>query len=447
MSVALGRSIRVNRSGQAWSVAWGFVDQVFSSLTNFGLFLVAGRLLGPAGLGVVFVGFSSYLVALGFQRALVTDPLVASSAGRGPVTRLRMTRCGLTTSMLGASAAGAVLATFGLVVPGPLGRGLLLFAPWLVAALVQDFWRAVLFRDGRAVAATANDGVWLLVMGLSFPLAWFGRSEWPIVVCWGAGALVSASLGFFQARVRPAKPLAGLGWWRSEAWPFGRWLGLNSVLYSLGSYATIFVLAGLLGAGPLGGLRAIESIFAPLSLIIPALALPGLPAVTRALAVSFAAARRLALQLGAVATGATLLYVLVLSVGREQVLPLVFGQSFSTFTNLVWPVGGGQIISSTALAFGLVLKAQRRGRELLLSGAVGAVATLGLSAGLASQFGVLGAAWGLAGGSAVGALAMMLFAISGPAGSRRRPRATGAAMSPLVSAPLPDGRLNERGTS
>ncbi len=419
MSVALPRSTRLDRSGPAWSVVWGFVDQVFSSVTNFGLFLVAGRLLGPAGLGIVFVGFSSYLVALGFQRALVTDPLIATSAARDDASRIRMTRCGLTTSILGASAAGVVVAAFGLAVPGPVGRGLLLFALWLVPALIQDFWRAVLFRDGRPVAAAVNDGVWLLAMVACVPLAWIGGSVWPIVGCWGAGAFAGTVLGFLQARVRPATPTAGVRWWRSEAWPLGRWLGINSILYSLGSYATIFALAGLVGAGQLGGLRAVESIFAPLSLIIPALALPGLPAVTRALAESTAAAKRLALQFGSVATTATVLYVLVLSLGREQVLPRVFGQSFAGFTNLVWPVGIGQVIASTALASGLLLKAERRGRALLLSGTAGALSTLGLAAGLAAAFGVVGAAWGLAAGSAVGAVAMMFLAISWPARCRR----------------------------
>ena len=61
-------------------MSWGLVDQGFSSATNFGLTVIAGRLVGPKGLGVVYIGFSLYLFVLSFQRALVTDPLVVSSA-------------------------------------------------------------------------------------------------------------------------------------------------------------------------------------------------------------------------------------------------------------------------------------------------------------------------------------------------------------------------------
>jgi hypothetical protein len=44
-------------------IAWGVVDQGLSSATNLGISILAGRLLGPAGLGVIFLGFSTYLFA------------------------------------------------------------------------------------------------------------------------------------------------------------------------------------------------------------------------------------------------------------------------------------------------------------------------------------------------------------------------------------------------
>ena len=63
--------------------AWGFVAQSLSSATSLSLTLMSGRLLGPGGLGVIFIGFSSYLVVLGLLRALVVDPMIASSVGAG----------------------------------------------------------------------------------------------------------------------------------------------------------------------------------------------------------------------------------------------------------------------------------------------------------------------------------------------------------------------------
>jgi hypothetical protein len=61
-------------------MSWGLFDQGFSSATNLGLAVLAGRLTGPGGLGVVYLGFTAYLAAISLQRALVTDPLVVYSA-------------------------------------------------------------------------------------------------------------------------------------------------------------------------------------------------------------------------------------------------------------------------------------------------------------------------------------------------------------------------------
>ena len=70
-------------------LVWGVADQGLSSATNFGLSFLAGRLLGPSGLGVIFLGFSAYLIAFSFVRALVIEPFVVSTAARsiGPSAR------------------------------------------------------------------------------------------------------------------------------------------------------------------------------------------------------------------------------------------------------------------------------------------------------------------------------------------------------------------------
>ena len=73
----------------------GLVAQVFSSPTNFALTVVAGRLLGPAGLGVVVVGFSVYQLVAGLQRAIVMQPIVADAAPRGATERRWLADSGL----------------------------------------------------------------------------------------------------------------------------------------------------------------------------------------------------------------------------------------------------------------------------------------------------------------------------------------------------------------
>jgi O-antigen/teichoic acid export membrane protein len=261
--------------------AWGFLDQVFSSATNFGLSVLAGRLLGPGGLGVVAVGFSCCILAQSFQRALVTEPLVVASSSGDDSQRAHAARSALTVVLAGGVVTALGVGVAGLAVGGSVGRGLVLFAPWLVPVLIQDYWRAVLFRDTRGRAAAVNDGLWIVAMALTAPLAWKLDATWAVLASWGAGAAVSAGFGFVQARVRPARLPSAWRYWREDIWPFGRWLAAEGAVLAVGSQASVVILAAVLGTAALGGLKAAQTLFAPLSLLSSAASFPGLPALTR----------------------------------------------------------------------------------------------------------------------------------------------------------------------
>ena len=393
---------RAVASEGAGGFAWGFVSQGFSSATNLGLTVIAARVLGPGGLGTVAIAFASYLTILGFQRALVTDPLVAQYASLPADVRARSTRKALTVALLGAAAAAGLLGLVGVAAHGSIGRALVILAPWLPALVIQDFWRAVLFRDRRARSAATNDACWLFAMAVTAPLAWWLGSDWAVVGCWGFGGLAGTLLGFAQTRARPHRPRRALLWWRTELWPLGRWLGATSLAYSVISYATVIVLVGLVGTSGMGGLRAVTTVFAPLTLVGAALALPGLPALTRALSVSPEAARKLALRLGVASALATTAYLAIMVLGGGSIVPRIFGSSFREFTDLVWPVGAGQLIAALSVGVSLLLKAQRRGSAVLVTTAIGSITALALVATLGASYGLLGAAWGLTAGAGVG---------------------------------------------
>jgi hypothetical protein len=288
------------------------------------------------------------------------------------------------------------------IVPGPVGRGLMLFAPWMVLGLAQDFWRALLFRNGRGAAAALNDGIWVASMVLVVPVAWWTRSEWAIVGTWGAGASLGGLVGFAQTRMRPVRPGVAWRWWREEASSLGRWLGVENALLAAQAQVLIIVLAAVLGARDLGGLRAVEAVFAPMTLVGEAMGLPGLPLLSQSLATSYAAARRWARRLSLVTVGMVLAYLLVAGSVRTQVLSLVFGDSFKSFGNLVVPIGVAQLIFAGGSGFWLLAKAASRGRALVIARAAGSTTALVAAATLASIQGLTGAAWGLALGTGLG---------------------------------------------
>src|SRR5687767_3078165 len=148
----------------ASSVRYGLIAQTCSSATNFGLVVIAGHVLGPSGVGTLIVGFAAYLVLLGFQRGLLTDPLVVGSSAGAPAERATRANFALTLTLAASLPAAGIVATLGLLFPGQLGRGMLLFVPWIAPALIQDLGRSIVFRDRHGPRTILSDGTWLLGM-------------------------------------------------------------------------------------------------------------------------------------------------------------------------------------------------------------------------------------------------------------------------------------------
>ena len=410
---------------QRRAIGWGFVDQGLSSITNFGLSLLAGRLLGPSGLGRVFLAFSIYVIVLILQRSLVTEALVAITSALDGEQRARTAALGLTLSLLGGVAATIIVLILGWLVPGTAGTALLLVAPWLLGALIQDYWRILMFRDRRASAAAVNDGAWLLVMTAALPLAWAVKTDWAVISVWGLGACGGAALGFYQTRLSPSSIRAAWGWWSSEAWPFSRWNAGAAIIGNVGSNTEAFVVAGILDARALGGLRAVQSIFAPLSLIAPAIGLPGLPAIARANSVAFRSARKMAVRFSAIALAAALVFFVALFMGGWRLLPFLFGPRFRQFRDLIPALATGQAFAAAGVGFLLLIKAQRRGRYLLFFRLGLMVLDIGAVAWGAAEFGLIGAAWGAA-------LVQLATSVTFGLGALREPRSTSGPSGPEV---------------
>jgi O-antigen/teichoic acid export membrane protein len=377
------------------------------------LSLLAGRLLGPSALGAIFVGFSTYLLAMGFLRSLITDPLTAATASLDEDARRGATGSALKMTLLLAATATTLLIVAAVALPGMIGQGLFLFVPWLMPALVQDFWRSVLFRDRRGAAGALNDTLWFIGMAMTLPLVLLVRTDWIVVANWGFGALVAATAGFIQCRVRPTSTRISWRWWSTIAWKLGRWLAAETLVYTVASQFVVFVLAWMVGTRSLGGLRAVQTLFGPLTLLAPAIALPGLPALTRVSAESPDRAIRLAVSIGALSVVMTGCYLAIAATFGDELLEQAFGPSFSSFGSLVLPIGVGQILIAGTMGFALLLKAQARGKALLGSRVVGAAVGMILVVTLAFTHGVTGAAWGLAMAGGATSFALVAYSIGG----------------------------------
>lgn len=384
--------------------AWGFVAQVFSSATNFGLALMAGRLLGPAGLGIVVIGFGGYHLMAGLQRALVTQPIVAHAAPLSADERRKFAEAGLTIVGGSGVVAMLVVGVIGVGVGGSVGRALLIFAPWLVVALLQEFWKTVLFQEGSGAAGAASDCVRLGAMVLIIPVILAWKHDYVVVGAWGLASAAGLAVAIASFPMRPRAMRVSVDLWRRHASKLGRWLGAREVIYQMLTYATVVALALIIGTHDLGGLRSAEALFSPWSLIAAALVLPALPALSRAAAVSQQHSNHLAVRISLAATALGLAYFALMALVGPWLLVHLFGGDFSSFEDLVWPMGVGQVCYSASFAFNLLLAAEGRGPATFVAGGVWAFATFACTAGLAAAYGVTGAAWGMAAGAAIGSM-------------------------------------------
>jgi O-antigen/teichoic acid export membrane protein len=373
---------------------WGVADQGASSFTNFGLSVLAGRLLGSDGLGVVFLGFSMHLLALSAVRGLVMEPFVVATSAMNEREQQAATRaCTILVAGVGA-AISALMVVLGLAIGDPLGRSLLIFAPWTGVAMVQDHWRSVLFRDQRGRGATINDSVWALGMVAMLPLAFVYRSDWIIAATWGVGAAAGALLGIWQVKLKPSRPLNAITWWKRELSYLGSWLAIQNVVFSAGTQLTVVLLAAQLGAGDRGGIRAVDVVFAPMTLVGEAFSFPGVPIIARALAVSAAAARRWAWRLSGGATVLVGAYLAVATPLSRWILSHLFGPEFTVFTAIVIPVALGQLLRACSIGFSILLKADRRVHAITICRAVTTGLALVLGPVLAALYGLVPAVWG-----------------------------------------------------
>ncbi len=342
----------------------------------------------------MFLGFAMYLLVLSLHRSLIFDPLVVETARADKPERDRLTRHALTATLCGSLVATALMLVAGTLSDHPLARGIYLFAPWMVPAMLQDLWRATLFRDDRGGAAALNDLVWVVVMIVALPLALTTDAGGVVVACWGLGAVGGGVLGFFQTHAGVSGLRAAWSWWLLHGWPLGRWLAAGGLVHTVSLQVIVGLLASVLGPAAIGGFRAVQTVFAPMTLLGPAAALPGLPRISRAVGVSLHEARVLAAKLSAAIVGLASIYILAVLLGGSKILTFVFGGDFGGYEDLIPPMSLGQVVLASGLGFSLYLKAVRRGDSLMGTRLISAGTSLALVPWLGSKYGLIGAAWG-----------------------------------------------------
>jgi hypothetical protein len=170
----LFRSTPLLRSGGA-----GLVGQICLSLVSLETVTASARLLGPSGVGSIAIGLTAYLLS---------EPAIAKTSTGTPEERRTSAGAILTLSTLLGGLGSATMVMLGTANLSDGAVGFLVFAPWIVPALLNDIAKSLLFRDGRSWSGAACDAVWLVCTTLLFVAAVFQPSIWSLGLAWGLGA-------------------------------------------------------------------------------------------------------------------------------------------------------------------------------------------------------------------------------------------------------------------
>jgi O-antigen/teichoic acid export membrane protein len=406
-------------------------DQAFSSASNFLVGVVVARLAGPGAFGAFALAYSVWLAVAGVHRALVVNPmLVADSGSHGDGDRVE--RALAAEGVLGLAAA-AVIAMAGtalwLTGLGPLGRTLLVLAPWLPVLLVQDLWRWAGFMRGRPGKALANDVAFAVAqVTLMIALGAAGRLQTGMVLAaWGGGGAVGAIVGTRQFRTRLR--LAG-GWAvLRRSWPDGRWL-LADFLTSYGaSQAWLYLVAVVLGPASLGLLRAAQNLLGPTNVLLLGISSYGLPASVAAFrGDGWTGLDRVARRVTGSMTLGIAAYAAPLAAGRDLVVELVYGRAYAGTGVLVVLAGLQAVFLGIGFGAGTALTAARRTSALVAVRMTTAAVSAGCFLALAGRIGVAGAGWAGAVGAATYAVLMWTaYRVTRRAGQERRQENAAAA--------------------
>jgi O-antigen/teichoic acid export membrane protein len=377
------------------------LDQTFASATTFFLTVVAAHSLGPNGLGAIALGLAATAIPLGLERACVIDPFVTRSGDRQ--SDAAALRAAVTVVALGGIAFSALFFVCGVIFSGSVGDGFRAFAPWIAPVSLQAMLRAAAYRRRSESAAAASSGTWGIVFVVAASGLGLSASANELVACWGVGAAAGTCVAVAVLRIgRPAGVTPAARWLISEALVLGRWLVAASTIYTAGAYASMAALATIVSPSALGGYRAIESAFSPLSLLAPGLTNPGLQ-VLRERVAREEDPRRLACTIGVFAAVVVAVYACVIWLIPDLISKL-YGPDFTPFTSLILPIAVGQCLIALNIGFAALLRVQQRGGVILTVSALQSGIATFLAIGLGYQAGIEAAAWGIAAGSSVGVI-------------------------------------------
>ncbi len=378
----------------------GVADQAVNSGTNFATAFVAGRLLTPDHFGIFVIALSAGYIALGMQRAVVGDPLLAYASAFDGDERRRLLGDAVTTALL----VGVVVALLGLgawATGFAETRDVVWLVPWLPAVLVQDAGRYAFLCARRPDRALILDVVWALAQAVVVAYVIVSGHATPatLAATWGAGGLAGAMAYLVMTRTLPwqGNPRR----WLAQSGHLSGWFTPAAILSQTQYQIVLLLVAGLLSPAATGALRAVQllvlqpiqtTMIAATSLLVPRAA--GMFAAGR-----LDALRRSTWRLAGVFALLGTLALLAIPL-RHVILSLLFPK-FRGYAGLVAPVAVQAVMYTFLAPVVATMRGLQRARDLFAVQVAFAAATLTAVVLTALTGTPVAVAWGLTAASTV----------------------------------------------
>jgi O-antigen/teichoic acid export membrane protein len=387
----------------------GVVDQSLTSAENFAVGVILVRNCTKSEFGLYVLGYGILVLGWSLIAALITAQLPAALS-RGSLGDERRLQCGsLLRTLLVASIATTgsgclltLLLTQLHVVASHDTYYWLLLSSALPAMCLRDFMRRYFFQERTETRALLMDGFALtLTVATLGALAALHVTHLNSVAAatLALGGLAVGTWGLVASGLSPKKyginALGGL----QSLWCAGRWnIGATLVSWIQNQAYTFFVTA-MIGLHGLATANAPRVLLTPITLLSTGLALPLLPRFAKQstnlhTVVNFRSVGTL--------VGMTFLFVgvytLVLWLGRDALIPLVLGGSYTD----VWPCivawAIANVFTNIRIYYSTFLLAKGSFRRLAAANVLSAVVVISLSAPLIHVFGVVGSVYSIAAG-------------------------------------------------
>jgi len=390
-----------------WLSALSLVDQGLTSGAGFGVNLLLARWMAPEVYGGFAVAFAGFLFVSGFHNVLLLEPMSVMGPSRyaGKLPGYFRAQIAVHAILVGALSGALLLGGLVLwkVAPGsPLagavvGGGLAL--PFLLLAWLARRMCYVVQRPALAIEGSA---LYLGIVGAGlFALGHFGwLNPLTAFALMGCGSLVSAGLLLGRLRLlsRGKGEESGASWRGvlRENWAYGRWLVGSTVLFSISSQTQMFLVAGMLGLGAAGILRAMQLpslvmtqvVMSTGPLFLPAFSSEFGRGVTKRIQHK---ALLVSMGLGVVA----LCFVGILAVFAGQVEHILFGGKYAAYAWLMPVLALVPAAAGFNQGFSLALRATQRPYFDLIANALSAPIAVVSAVFLMRWWGIGGAATSL----------------------------------------------------